>query len=268
MQTRKAIILVHWHQGNPEPIAVQYNPSEFTLEKKAQFGEATIPGLDSPLQQFVRGVTEKLSLDLFFDTTEQGMGAGATSVTTLTDKIYQLIKIEPTRHAPPVLTFVWSPSFPGSNVGGAAAQQSAAANAIGSAVAEAASAAVPAGIGAAALDAIGAALGGQRRNGFSCIMESIRQKFTLFSPEGVPLRATLTVSLREYKTLNDQLEQIPLSSPDRTHVHVLQQGESLAAVAHRYYDRPGDWRAVADENAISDPRRIHAGVILRVPRLR
>ena len=46
----------------------------------------TIPGLDSPLQQFVRGQAEKLTLDLFFDTTDTGMGAGATSVTTETDR--------------------------------------------------------------------------------------------------------------------------------------------------------------------------------------
>ena len=36
-----------------------------------------------------------------------------------------------------------------------------------------------------------AASGNQRRNGFKCIVESVKQKFTLFSPEGVPLRATL-----------------------------------------------------------------------------
>ena len=44
-----------------------------------------------------------------------------------------------------------------------------------------------------------------------------RQKFTFFSPEGVPLRATLTLTLREYKTLDEQLTQLNLSSPDRTH---------------------------------------------------
>jgi hypothetical protein len=273
MKTRKAIILVHWHTGNPEPISVQYNPTEFTLDKAAQFGEITIPGLDSPLQQYVRGQAEKLTFDLFFDTTESGMGARATSVITFTDKIYQLIKIEPTRHAPPPLTFVWSPDFPGANVGGAAAQQAAASAAIGSAIEGAASdaadsaAPVP-GVGDSALEALGASLGGQRRNAFSCVMESIKQKFTLFSPAGVPLRATLTVSLREYKTLEDQLEELHLSSPDRTHVHALAQGETLAAVARRHYDSPREWRWVANANAIDDPRRIDPGIFLRVPRIR
>ena len=140
----------------PEAIEVQYNPTELSYDKSAQFAEIAIPGLDAPLQQFVRGQTEKLTLELFFDTTDQGMGKGATSVTTLTDRIYQLVKIEPTRHAPPICTFVWNDQFPGSSLGRRRR-----------------------------------ASGNQRRNGFTCVVESVKQKFTLFSPEGVPLRATL-----------------------------------------------------------------------------
>jgi hypothetical protein len=235
MQISKAVITAHWHEGGDQHIEVQYNPGEFTLDKQVTLGEATIPGLDAPLQQFVRGNAEKLTLDLFCDTTEHGMGEHAVSVTTVTDQIYQLIRIEPTRHAPPLLTFKWNDEFPGNRVGAGA------------------NAPAP------------PPLGGQRRNAFDCIMESIRQKFTLFSSEGVPLRATLTVTLREYRNLETQLQQLSLSSPDRTHVHVLEQGGSLAGVARRYYDQAAQWRAVANENRIEDPRRITPGVFLRVP---
>ncbi|HEY7461212.1 MAG TPA: hypothetical protein VIC59_04995, partial [Gemmatimonadota bacterium] len=215
-----------------------------------------------------------LTLDLFFDTTEKGMGSQVTSVTTETDKIYQLIKIEPTRHAPPILTFIWSDQFPGSSVGGAPGSVAGAATRpISGATAQPESAAGPAtaatgSAGGSALAAVAPSMGGQRRNGFRCVLESVRQKFTLFSPEGVPLRATLTVSFREYKTLNDQLEQLHLSSPDRTHVHVLQEGDSLASVAHRYYEKPGQWRHIASWNAIDDPRRLDPGAFLEVPPLR
>lgn len=274
-QLKKAVIRVYWDgRSKPEDIEVQYNPTEYTFEKQAQIAEIQIPGLDAPLQQFVRGQSEKLTLDLFFDTTEHGTGAGATSVTTETDKIYQLIKIEPTRHAPPVLEFVWSDQIAGANIGAApghvaGAVTSAVASAAGAAAGAAGAAIAAAGsLGASALAAAGASLGNQRRNGFRCVMESVRQKFTLFSPDGVPLRATLTVSLREYKTLQNQLDELHLSSPDRTHVHVLQQGETLASVATRYYDTPEDWRAVAAENGLDDPRRISPGVFLTVPPLR
>jgi nucleoid-associated protein YgaU len=273
-QLKKAIIRVYWEgRTKPEDIEVQYNPTEYTFEKQNQIAEIQIPGLDSPLQQFIRGQSEKLTLDLFFDTTEGGTGAGATSVTTETDKIYQLVKIEPTRHAPPILEFVWSSQLAGSNVGNApgsvagAASQSIGA-AIGAAGAAAGSALAAAGsVAGSALAAAGAGLGNQRRTGFRCVLESVRQKFTMFSPDGVPLRATLTVALREYKTLQNQLDELHLSSPDRTHVHVLQQGETLAAVSQRYYETPRDWRSVALQNGLVDARRLTAGSFLEVPAL-
>lgn len=236
MQTKKAEIIAIWHQDRREHIPVQYNPTEITFDKQAQFGEATIPGLDAPLLQFIRGQAEKLTLDLFCDTTDQGMGKDAISVTTQTDKIYQLIRIDPRSHAPPILNFVWGDRFPGDEVG---------ANASGP----------------------GVTLGGQRRQAFVCVMEGIRQKFTLFSPDGVPLRATLTVTLREHRNLIQQLDQLGLNSPDRTHVHVLQQGDTLAAVARRYYDKAEQWRAVAEANRIEDVRRTIAGTILSLPPL-
>src|SRR6266545_2105327 len=229
-QIAKATLFVKWDKQPPEYIEVQYNPTELSYNKSAQVGETPIPRLDTPQQQFVRGQAERLTLELFFDTTDQGMGTGATSVTTWTDRIYQLVKIEPTRHAPPICTFIWNDQFPGSSISDAS--------------------------------------GNQRRNGFTCVVESVTQKFTLFSPAGVPLRATLTVALREYKTLNEQLAQLNLSSPDRTHSHVIQRGETLSGIAGQIYRRPGEWRRVAETNNIEDPRRVTAGTFLTVPPIR
>jgi nucleoid-associated protein YgaU len=107
--------------------------------------------------------------------------------------------------------------------------------------------------------------GNQRRNAFRCVVESVKQKFTLFSPEGVPLRATLTVTFREYKTLEDLFPEQNPSSPTRTHSHVLKQSETLSAVAGRYYLKPGEWRAIAEANGIEDPRRLAPGMLLKIP---
>jgi nucleoid-associated protein YgaU len=236
-QLKKALLLVAWHKKKVEEIPVKYNPTEFSLDKSVQLAEVTIPGLDAPLQQFVRGQAEKLTVDLFFDTTEDGMGPDATSVTTWTDRIYQLVKIEPTRHAPPVCTFVWNDQFPGSLL-------------------------------RSSTEGDRDPFGNQRRNGFQCVVESVRQKFTLFSPEGVPLRATLTLTLREYKTLDEQLQHLNLTSPDRTHSHVVRRGETLSSIADRYYDRSNEWRHIADDNAIEDPRRLEVGTFLSIPPVR
>src|SRR5262249_15531360 len=185
--------------------------------------------------------------------------------TTKTDRIYQLVKIEPTRHAPPICTFIWSDQFPGSSLNGNAG--SAASRVAGAALraATAALGAVGAAAGALAGAAAAAVNGNQRRNGFKCIVESVKQKFTFFSPEGVPLRATLTVTLREYKTLDEQLAQLNLSSPDRTHSHVVERGETLASIAARFYQQAGEWRVIADANGIEDPRRLPVGMFLTIP---
>jgi hypothetical protein len=223
----KAVLVATYSNGDVDLIPVQFNPTEFTLDKSAQLAEINIPGLDAPLVQFIRGQSEKLTMDLFFDTTEQGMGAGATSVTTLTDRVYGLLKIEPDGHAPPVCSFLWNSAFPGAD--------------------------------------LPARFGNQRRTEFQCVVEGVKQKFTLFSPEGVPLRATLTVSFREYKTLDEQLRQLNLNSPDRTQSHVVRGGETLAAIAAQHYGSPAEWRRIADQNAINDPRRLTPGTFLTIP---
>lgn len=90
----------------------------------------------------------------------------------------------------------------------------------------------------------------------------------MFSPEGVPLRATVTLVLREFRTLEDQLDELNLSSPDRTHRHRLASGETLAALSARYYERPSEWRRIADGNDIEDTRRLAAGRVLTIPSIR
>ena len=37
-----------------DPLEVQFNPTEYSLSKSNQFAEVAIPGLDSPVVQFVR----------------------------------------------------------------------------------------------------------------------------------------------------------------------------------------------------------------------
>ncbi|HEY3284049.1 MAG TPA: LysM peptidoglycan-binding domain-containing protein [Armatimonadota bacterium] len=253
-QLTKAGLLVHWYKKKPQLVPFQFNPTEVSYDKGSQIAEIAIPGLDSPLQQFVRGHAEKVTMDLFFDRTDDGMGAGAKSVTEWTDTVYQLVKIEPKRHAPPICTFVWNDQFPGSSLGRRS-------NSKGDMAAGALAGAI------AAADPGGGAMGNQRRNGFQCLVESVRSKFTLFSPQGVPLRATLSVTLREYKTLEQQLKHLNKTSPDRTHSHVVQRGETLSGIAGDYYDRPGEWRPVAQANGLEDPRRLAVGVFLTVPPL-
>jgi hypothetical protein len=214
-------------------IDVQFNPAEYTLSKANQFAEIAIPGLGSPMIQFIRGQSETLALDLFFDSTDDGgTGADAVSVTTKTDAFYRLIKIEAQSHAPPIVLFSWGAnSFPGART----------------------------------YDT----LAGQNRFGFKGVLDSVRQRFSMFSSLGIPLRATLSVVLKEYKTLAEQIAELNRQSPDRTKAHVVTAGETITRIAELdsdgSRDAGGDWRRIAEWNGIDDPLSLEPGRVLQLP---
>jgi LysM repeat protein len=196
---------------------VEFNPTEYTLSKGAQIAEIGVYGLDSPILQFIRGQNEKLTMDLFFDTTQDGgLGDAAKDVRTLTKPFYQLVKIQPKMHAPPRVDVTWGHGL-----------------------------------------------------SFTAIVESVTQKFTLFNPEGIPVRATLSLSFREYKTLEKQVEELKLESADHTKRHVVRQGETLSRIAAQEYADPAMWRPIADANqdVIANPRRLTPGTVLVIPPL-
>jgi hypothetical protein len=215
--------------GVGEPFEVQFNPNEYGMTKGAKYAEVVIPGLDSPVLQFVNGENEKLTLELFFDTTdEKGTGADAVSVSTKLDAFYRLVKVDGAAHAPPVVRVTWGEEFPGP----AAGEND-----------------KPVAV-------------------FDAVVESVQRKYTLFNSEGVPLRALATVTLREYKTLEEQLQEINFRSSDHTRVHVVRQGETLPLIAYEAYQDPGPWRLVAAHNKLLNPRNLRPGMVLHLPPLR
>ena len=77
-----------------DTIQALFNPERYTVTKGVQFAEIGIPGMDSPVLQFVRGQNEKIQMELFFDTTDRGMIDPVTDVRTLSGQVYQLLKVD------------------------------------------------------------------------------------------------------------------------------------------------------------------------------
>ena len=201
--------------GLTQFLKVQYNPQEYSLTKGAEYAEIPVYGIDSPILQFIRGQAETISLELFFDTTEDGMGDNVTDVRDLTKPFYQLVKIQPKTHAPPRIQFTWGQGL-----------------------------------------------------SFKAIVDSVQQSFDLFSPAGIPLRATLTLSMKEYKTLEEQLSELKPESADHTKTVTVQRGDTLSRIASREYGNPALWREIADENSdLRDVRRLVPGTLLVIPPL-
>jgi hypothetical protein len=95
-------------------IPVLFNPEEYTVNRDNNFAQMAIPGLRAPLLQFVNGNMQTLEMELLVDSYEaySGQTQAGDDVRILTRKITDLMNIDPTTHAPPVLLFTWGSRLP------------------------------------------------------------------------------------------------------------------------------------------------------------
>jgi nucleoid-associated protein YgaU len=99
---------------------------------------------------------------------------------------------------------------------------------------------------------------------FPCVVQSVRGRFTLFLDNGWPVRATLTVSFKEFV---DASQQPKPESADHTKTYLVQRGDSLSSIAAAEYGNPATWRPIATANAIDNPRMLVPGQRIVIPPL-
>lgn len=100
---------------------------------------------------------------------------------------------------------------------------------------------------------------------FPCLVERVGGRFTLFLPDGTPVRATLSVTLREHHPEDEQARESPTAGGDHARTHTVRSGDSLAGISNEWYGVPTDWRTIAQANEIDHPLRLSPGVPLTVP---
>ena len=191
-------------------IPLRFNPTEYQMQKGNAFQEIPIPGLESPPIQYIRGNSEKLSVECLADTSD--------SLEDVREKFVQpvraLLNIEEELHAPPIVAFTWD------------------------------------------------------REVFRGVLESVQVTYTLFSPEGVPLRAKMGLTFKEYRSVEVQVKERPKASPDFDKAYLVHAGDTLERIAGAVYKDPGNWRVIARRNGIDDPRRLVPGTTLTIPKIR
>ncbi len=103
---------------------------------------------------------------------------------------------------------------------------------------------------------------------FRAVVADLNISFTYFASTGVPLRATVGMSLRQYEPSNAFGPQNPTSgTPEPHRVHRVQSGETLDRIAARYYGDSTRWRTLATANAIEDPLALRPGSVISIPRM-
>lgn len=102
---------------------------------------------------------------------------------------------------------------------------------------------------------------------FKAIVEKISQRFTMFLSDGTPVRATLSVTFKQYQTVAEQLENPRRNSADKTKRRVFEAHDSLWLLGAREYGEPKYWRLIARRNRIEDPRALVPGTVVVLPPL-
>ena len=204
---------------NDPPLAVMFNPEQYTVNRDNNFAQIAIPGLRAPLLQFVHGNAQTLDMELLLDTVEahsagtRQLNAAGGDVRPLVKAITGLLDINPSTHAPPILLFAWA-SF-----------------------------------------------------SFTCVLTKATQQYTMFRPDGAPVRAKVQVSFTELTNAETEAKEIKRETADYTRVHAVGQGDSLPALAFRFLGDAALWRPIAIANELEDPEALTPGTTLIIPRL-
>ena len=97
--------------------------------------------------------------------------------------------------------------------------------------------------------------------------ENLKFDYTLFMPNGEPLRAKITLAFVEYTSAAEIVKESQPSSPDLTHLVVVRAGDTLPLLCDRIYRDPAYYREVARINGLTAFRQLLPGSRLRFPPL-
>jgi hypothetical protein len=200
-------------------ITVLFNPEEYSLNRDINYAQIAVPGLSGPLLQFVHGNMQTLEMELFLDTYEEhregsrSLNQAGGDVREQVKQVTNLMEIEPTIHAPPVLLFTWGTLS------------------------------------------------------FTCVLARANQRYIMFRPDGVPVRARMQVTFNEFRNADFEAKEIKRETADYTKTYTVTVGETLSAIAGREYGNPTLWRPIALANEVRDPQRLTPGIRLVIPRL-
>jgi len=102
---------------------------------------------------------------------------------------------------------------------------------------------------------------------FVSVVTNMTQKFTLFSKEGLPVRAEADLTFTQHKDVNDYPAQNPTSGggPIERIWRVL-IGDRLDTIAAKVYGDATKWRLIAARNGIENPKALRPGTELSIPK--
>ncbi|NJM14826.1 MAG: LysM peptidoglycan-binding domain-containing protein [Bacteroidales bacterium] len=108
----------------------------------------------------------------------------------------------------------------------------------------------------------------QRGNGdvtFDGILTDLQITYTLFAPDGEPLRAKISATFLDYRENKRRVLEEAKESPDLTHVRTVKDGEKLPLIVYQAYKDPTYHMEIAKVNNLTNFRKIAVGQELVLP---
>lgn len=102
---------------------------------------------------------------------------------------------------------------------------------------------------------------------FRCRLRELSLTYTLFKPDGTPLRARGDATFVEYISESQKAKEANLQSPDMTHVVTVRAGDTLPLLCWQVYGSSEWYLRVAQANGLDGFRDLPAGLQLVFPPL-
>lgn len=102
---------------------------------------------------------------------------------------------------------------------------------------------------------------------FEAVVEQVDITFTLFDPDGTPIRAKADVKFKQNEILGDDIipAQNPSSRTDGRKTRIAHSAQRLDQIAFEEYGDSRYWRVLAEANGLDDPFQLVDGQILVIP---
>lgn len=102
---------------------------------------------------------------------------------------------------------------------------------------------------------------------FKCRLQSLNFSYTLFKPDGTPLRAKATTTFIGFTDEDELAKRARKSSPDLSHLVKVEAGDTLPQLCWRIYGSSLHYRRVAEINGLTSFRHLQPGTQLLFPPL-
>lgn len=91
---------------------------------------------------------------------------------------------------------------------------------------------------------------------FNCVLKDLKISYTLFKPDGSPIRALLNATFMAVVEEERRAAEQGNNSPDLTHVRFVKEGDTLPLMTYRIYGDPSLYIQVAKFNRIKNFRNL------------